>query len=154
MATRLPEGRAALLGPYQMWGTRSDDPNDTVPHEHRRDLRGMFVFAAWLNFSYARAVTTQDIVAHVDGVPRIRHYVVDLTRSLGSGMFDGPKLVWEGNETVAAVAGRGRQDHRRPRPGDARVDAGEDSDLPEVGAFGSSTFDPEAWTAATPCRRS
>ena len=108
-----PRAAAALLGPYQMWGTRSDDPNDTVPHEHRRDLRGMFVFAAWLNFSNMRAVSTQDILATVDGVPRIRHYVVDLTRSLGSGMFDGPKLVWEGNETVAAAAGRDRQDHRR-----------------------------------------
>ena len=89
VATRVPEGRDALLGPYQVWGTRSDDPNDTVPHEHRRDLRGMFVFAAWLNFSNMRAVTTQDIVTTVDGVPRIRHYLVDFTKSLGSGMFDG-----------------------------------------------------------------
>src|SRR4051812_3989526 len=89
VATRLPEVRGALLGPYQMWGTRSDDPNDTVPHEHRRDLRGMFVFAAWLNFSSVRAVATQDILASIDGVPRIRHYLVDFTKSLGSSMFDG-----------------------------------------------------------------
>src|SRR4029077_17943356 len=100
VATRIPEGRGALLGPYQMWGRRSDDPNDTVPHEHRRDLRGMFVFAAWLNFSSARAVTTQDILTTVDGGSRIRHSVVDLTKSLGSSMFDGPKLAWEGNETL------------------------------------------------------
>ena len=65
----------------------------------------MFVFAAWLNFSYVRAVTTQDIVATVDGVPRIRHYVVDLTRSLGSGMFDG------------AEAGRGKATRRCCRRG-------------------------------------
>ncbi len=150
VATRIPEGRAALLGPYQMWGTRSDDPNDTVPHEHRRDLRGMFVFAAWLNFSYARAVTTQDIVAAVDGVPRIRHYVVDLTRSLGSSMFNGPKLVWEGNETVLpprgavgkTIAGLGLTAPAWMRE--------KNPDLPEVGAFGSSTFDPEAWTTADP----
>jgi len=150
VATRIPEGRAALLGPYQMWGTRSDDPNDTVPHEHRRDLRGMFVFAAWLNFSYARAVTTQDIVAAVDGVPRIRHYVVDLTRSLGSSMFNGSKLVWEGNETVLpsrgaigkTIAGLGLTAPAWMRE--------ENSDLPEVGAFGSNTFDPEAWTTADP----
>ncbi len=125
VATRFPEGRGALLGPYQMWGTRSDDPNDTVLHEHRRDLRGMFVFAAWLNFSHARAVTTQDIVTTVDGVPRIRHYIVDLTRSLGSGMFDGPKLAWEGNETVLPKPRRDRQGHREPRSGDAGMDAGE-----------------------------
>ena len=150
VATRIPEGRAALLGPYQVWGTRSDDPNDTVPHEHRRDLRGMFVFAAWLNFSYMRAVTTQDIVASVDGVRRIRHYVVDLTRSLGSGMFDGPKLVWEGNETLVTsrgavgktIAGLGLKKPEWMRE--------KFPDLKEVGAFGSSTFDPETWTTADP----
>ena len=58
---------------YQVWGTRSDDPNDIVPHEHRRDLRGLFVFAAWLNMAGFRAVSTQDVVVTVDGVPRIRH---------------------------------------------------------------------------------
>ena len=150
VATRIPEGRAALLGPYQMWGTRSDDPNDTVPHEHRRDLRGMFVFAAWLNFSNVRAVTTQDIVATVDGVPRIRHYVVDLTKSLGSGMFDGPKLVWEGNETVLpsrGAVGKNIASLGVVTPAWMRE---KNSDLPEVGAFGSSTFDPEAWTTADP----
>ena len=62
VATRLPEGPGALLGPYQVWGTRRDDPNDIVPHEHRRDLRGLFVFAAWLNNSNTRAVGTQDIL--------------------------------------------------------------------------------------------
>ena len=150
VATRLPEGRGALLGPYQMWGTRSDDPNDTVPHEHRRDLRGMFVFAAWLNFSNMRAVTTQDIVATVDGVPRIRHYVVDLTKSLGSSMFDGPKLAWEGNETVLpsrGAIGKNIASLGLATPAWMRE---KNSDLPEVGAFGSSTFDPEAWTTADP----
>src|SRR5205085_6472844 len=60
VATRVPERRDALLGPYQVWGTRSDDPNDIVAHEHRRDLRGLSVFAAWLNISNFQAVGTQD----------------------------------------------------------------------------------------------
>jgi len=150
VATRIPEGRGALLGPYQMWGVRSDDPNDTVPHEHRRDLRGMFVFAAWLNFSSVRAVTTQDILATVDGVSRIRHYVVDLTKSLGSSMFDGSKLAWERNETTVTSRGAvGKSIVTLGLAPPAWVHE-KGSDLPEVGLFGSKTFDPEAWTPADP----
>ena len=145
LATRLPGGRETLLGPYQMWGTRSDDPNDTVLHEHRRDLRGLFVFAAWLNSTFTRAVSTQDVLTSIDGVDRIRHLVVDFTAALGSGPT-GPKSAWAGHEpnlpglgTISRnilgfgifTPGRMREDH----PG-----------LREVGTFASETFDPDAWT--------
>ena len=139
-----------MLGPYEMWGTRSDDPNDIVPHEHRRELRGLFVFAAWLNFSQARAVTTQDILTSIDGTPRIRHLIVDATRSLGSGVFDGSKLSFEGNETMLPsggtigknIAGLGLYTPAWMRE--------KHLDLAEVGAFGSDKFDPEAWTTLDP----
>ena len=150
VATRLPESREALLGPYQYWGTRSDDPNDTVPHEHRRDLRGLYVFSAWLNNSGARAVDTHDILTPVDGVARIRHYIVDFTRSLGSGSVKGPKLVWEGHEPFLA----GRDKTRNNILGFGVVTPGwmkeEYPDLPEVGTFGSGTFDPDTWTSNDP----
>ncbi len=150
VATRVPERREALLGPYQVWGTRSDDPNDTVPHEHRRDLRGLFVFSAWLNNGRARAVDTLDVLTPVDGVNRVRHFLVDLTRSLGSGARNGPKLAWEGHETIfagVAEVGRNALGMGVVTPAWMRQKY---PDLPEVGAFSSATFDPDTWKTHQP----
>jgi hypothetical protein len=150
VATWLPDVNEALLGPYQVWGTRSDDPNDTVLHEHRRDLRGMHVFAAWLNFTGVRAVVTQDVVLTVGGVPRIQHFIADFTKSLGSGAFDGAKLAWEGNETILPKRGEiGRNIAGLGIVTPAWMKE-KHPDLPEVGVFGSSAFDPEAWTPTDP----
>ncbi len=121
-----------------------------MPHEHRRDLRGLYVFSAWLNNSGARAVDTHDILTPVDGVARIRHYIVDFTRSLGSGWVKGPKLVWEGHEPFLA----GRDKARSNILGFGVVTPAwmkeEYPDLPEVGTFGSQTFDADTWTSNDP----
>ena len=46
-------------------GTRPDDPNDLVPHEHRRELRALRVFGAWTNLTDLKAANTLDTL--VDG---------------------------------------------------------------------------------------
>jgi hypothetical protein len=146
VATRLPEGRGSLLGPFQIWGVRRDDPNDTVPHEHRRDLRGLFVFEAWVNNANARAVGTQDILTTVGGVTRIRHYLIDFTRSLGSGILGEPKLAWEGNEpSLPSLATIKRNIASMGVVAPDWMKA-KYPNIREVGSFEGNAFNPEEWT--------
>jgi hypothetical protein len=72
------------IGPFRYFGTRSDDPNDIVPHEHRRDLRGLHVFCAWLGHDDSRSINTLDVVAEEDGRQFVRHYLMDFGSTLGS----------------------------------------------------------------------
>ena len=53
------------VGPFKYFGTRPDDPNDIHPHEHRRELRAMRVFGAWLNHDDSRAINTRDFLQEV-----------------------------------------------------------------------------------------
>ena len=49
-----------IIGPFRYYGTRKDDPNDIVDHENRRDLRGLYVFAAWLNHTDSKSINSLD----------------------------------------------------------------------------------------------
>ena len=72
------------LGPYKYYGTRRDDPNDIVPHEHRRDLRGFYVACAWVNHDDSRAINSQDMLVTEGGVSYIKHHLIDFGATLGS----------------------------------------------------------------------
>ena len=58
IAGRLIPGK--VLGNFMFAGTRPDDPNDVVPHEHRRELRALRVFGAWTNLTDLKAANTMD----------------------------------------------------------------------------------------------
>ena len=74
-----------VVGQFMYTGRRSDDPNDVFPHERRRELRGMRVFAAWLNHDDARAINSIDTYVDDNGRRYIRHYMQDFGSNLGSG---------------------------------------------------------------------
>ncbi|MEW6323706.1 MAG: hypothetical protein AB1635_21755 [Acidobacteriota bacterium] len=147
LASRFADGRP--LGNFRYYGTRPDDPNDIVPHEHRRELRGARVFAAWLNHDDSRGVNSLDMLETTDGRGWIKHYMFDFGSILGSGtVFSqrhraGHEYIFEwkpGWLTLATLGGyiRPWMLIRYPRV------------PPSVGRFEADAFDPIAWKAEYP----
>jgi hypothetical protein len=87
------------LGYFKYYGTRPDDPNDIHLHEHRRELRGSRVFAAWLNHDDSRGLNSLDMLEESNGRSYVKHYMFDFGSILGSGstMAQAPRA---GNEYI------------------------------------------------------
>ena len=84
-ASRWLPGKA--LGPFTYAGRRDDDPNDVIPHEDRRDLRGARVMAAWLNHFDSREQNSMDTWMEAEGQPNkghVQHWYIDIGDSFGS----------------------------------------------------------------------
>jgi hypothetical protein len=81
VAGRLLPGK--ILGGFQYVGTRPDDPNDVVPHEHRRELRALRVFGAWTNFTDMKAANTIDSLMTENGKTLVKHYLQDVGSTFG-----------------------------------------------------------------------
>jgi hypothetical protein len=79
-ASKLLEGKS-YPGPFSYKGMRKDDPNDIIPHQHRRELRGLRVIAAWLNHFDTKDNNTLDVYTN-EGY--VRHYLIDFGSTLGS----------------------------------------------------------------------
>jgi hypothetical protein len=95
VASRLLPGK--ILGGFKYHDTRPDDPNDIVPHEHRRELRALKVFGAWTNLVDMKALNTMDTLITENGQARVRHYLLDVGSTFGIGA-NGPRDWTEGYE--------------------------------------------------------
>lgn len=87
------------VGRVRFDGTRADDPNDVVPAEHRRSLRGYSVFAAWLNHVDAKGINSIAVLVNEGGKSYIRRFLLDFGSTLGSAAV-GPREDWEGFEQL------------------------------------------------------
>ena len=136
------------LGPFRYYGTRPDDPNDIFPHEHRRELRGLSVFSAWLNHDEVRSTNSLDTVIERGGRRMVRHNLLDFGSTLGSGSVQaqsrraGNEFVWESRPTLITMLTLGL--YVRPW---IKVDYPE---IPAVGRIESLYFRPEQWKADYP----
>ena len=82
MVSEALEGKP--LEGFKYEGTRPDNPNDIVPHENRRELRGLRVFSAWVNHTDAKAINSMDTLVKEDGQSIVRHSLIDFNATLGS----------------------------------------------------------------------
>jgi hypothetical protein len=146
LASRLLPGK--VLGGFKYYGTRSDDPNDVIPHEHRRELRALNVFAAWTNLVDLKAMNTMDTLITENGQARVRHYLLDVGSTFGVGA-NGPHEWWEGYEhlfepDIAMKRLVSFGFYLRPWH---TVDYRE---YPAVGRFEGTEFDPDEWRSRIP----
>ena len=92
------------VGRIRFHGTRADDPNDLVPHQHHRELRGYRVFSAWLNHVDAKGINSIATLVTENGRTFIRQYMLDFGSALGSAAI-GPREGWEGYEELLEKPG-------------------------------------------------
>jgi hypothetical protein len=111
IASRAIPGR--IIGGFKYAGTRKDDPNDIVPHEHRRELRALKVFGAWTNLVDMKALNTLDTVITENGRGIIRHYLQDVGSTFGTGALaprewdEGYEYIYEGDKTKKRLVSMG-----------------------------------------------
>jgi len=136
------------LGGFRYFGTRPDDPNDVIPHEHRRELRGLRVFAAWLNHVDVKGINTLDTLVQQDGRSFVRHHLLDFGSTMGSAATgprdpnEGWEYLYEGDTLVKSLVTLGF--YLRPwQTIGYRV-------YPQIGRIEGDRFDPAAWKPRVP----
>ena len=137
------------LGPFQYQGVRIDDPNDTIPHEQRRSLRGLWVFSAWLGNHDTRDVNTLDAFITTQGsLGYIRHYLLDFGDALGA-TGTRAKHLSEGYEHRADWVEIGKRVVTLGMTYPYWL-AVRRSPILSVGVFESDVFDPARWAPMVP----
>jgi hypothetical protein len=156
-AAKVPDGRYRVLasktikgkpkGPFAHVGLRQDDPNDLIPHEHRRELRGLRVIASWIGNWDLKEGQSTDMYVEEDGRKFLRHYLLDFNSALGADT--DPTEYYHGHEygfDVHSIAkeiftlGAYNSPNEKQPPLIST----------EVGLFSANDFDPGGWKQTFP----
>lgn len=144
LASKYVDGRP--YGPWNFVGTRKDDPNDRVLHEHRRELRGLSVLGAWLNDADRRAANT--LAVYTDE-KYVKHYLIDMGSTLGanaSGVhrpIHGEAYLIDPRYMTAALFSFGLFERRW-------ADYEHTTPYPSVGYYRADIFKPNLWVPTYP----
>jgi hypothetical protein len=145
IAGRLLPGK--ILGGFLYAGTRPDDPNDLVPHEHRRELRALRVFGAWTNLTDLKAANTLDTLETVNGRSVVKHYLQDVGSTFGmcNDLYEWDlsyEHFYEGEPSLKRLFSFGFA--LSPWQTIKYVE------YPSIGKFEGDRFDPREWRPQTP----
>jgi hypothetical protein len=146
LASRYLDGKP--LGPFDDQGVRKNDPNDTVRHQDRRELRALKVFAAWVNHFDTKMHNSLDMYVGIPGQGHVRHYLIDFASTLGAF---GDQLVkrfgYEYGFDTFPILGRtltlGAFE-------DTWVSLERPAGLEEIGLFDTATFEADGWKPDLP----
>ncbi len=142
-------------GPFSFKGRRKEDPLGNIPHEERRSIRALQVFASWLNNYDQREGNSLDVLVRLENdSTTLRHYLIDFGSSLGAAhggakppMFTHEHIVDYGQTAWAfftlAIWEKPWQTRWR--------EAGEEyKQPPAVGDFDNKGFDPGRFKTQLP----
>jgi hypothetical protein len=139
LASRFLPGKP--VGPYAREGTRADDPNDVIPHENRRSLRGQYSIFSWLSHTDMQEDNSLDVFVG----DHVVHYLLDFGKALG---VMGHQIKWQSSGHAyrfdAGMAARSLVTFglwKRP------WDGIEQPTLPGIGLFEAEHYDPGGWRA-------
>ena len=129
-------------------GRRGDDPNDRVRHEERRVVRGLRVFAAWLNHTDMKEDNTLDMYEGEKGQGHLVHYLVDFGEAFGGHQSEKNQpqigfeyaLDWKNQSKAFVAFGLWHRPWEAQRP----------TRWPQVGFFSAVAFDPARWRERYP----
>ncbi len=130
-----------VLGGIEPSGVRASDPNDRVPHELRRDLRGQRVLWAWVNHI---DVKSQNSLVTLTEDNYMKWYHLDFGESLGVGALTtskprlGYRSTFSGRSAALSLVTLGAYVHPWER-------AFKHPGYRGLGEFSSEHFDPAAW---------
>jgi hypothetical protein len=133
------------LGGWAQAGVRAGDVNDTIPHEHRRAVRGLYLVFAWLQQTDVKEDNTLDM--WVEDKERkthyVKHHLVDFGKSMGMSAWvalrpgDGHQYNVDFPVMLRGIASFGLW--KRPHEG-TRTPG-----IQGVGTFDAEHFEPGAW---------
>ena len=144
------------IGPFRYVGMRDDDPNDVIPHEDRRELRGSRLLAAWMNHWDAREQNSMDVWFATDAKKTrsspgyVRHFILDTSDVVGGGMDTPAETARLGTAYLVSLSdvlldfvtlGAIDRPWDRAHPNPRRV---------KFGLFSVDDFDPEKWKGFYP----